>query len=169
MKKYAVNLTDNIYDDNYNRFVGYTESTIGSQKLFSKQNISIMSNKIMQLLDGVHPSGKRIIVPDQTITSVLSQIYNRFQPATGDIYARYNIPTNEPNTDNYFQSIVDQAIEVIVSDVKNNIGMEEINSKLSVWTTVYGDFNSNGLRAHPQIKVREKNTNNRGMVQFMNY
>ena len=166
---YANNLTDNIGDDNYNRFVGWQENNCGIRKYFAQENVNIISNKITQLLDGVEPSGRRIVVPDKTIYNVLSQIYNSFRPPTGDIYSRYNIPTDEPTVDNNFQDMVDQTIEIIVSDVKNNLGMEELNKKLTVWTSVYGDFNSNGLRAHPQIKVREKNTNNRGMVQFMNY
>ena len=34
--------------------------------------------------------------------------------------------------------------------------MEENNKKLSIWTTVYGDFNAHGLRQHPPIKIRKK-------------
>jgi hypothetical protein len=165
--QYATNITGDINDYNYNRFVGLSESNDCIKDYFDPNTVKIISHKISQLLDGVEPSGRKIIVPDKTIYSVLSQIYNSYRPPTGDIYGRYNVPTDVP--ENYIQSLCDQTIEVIVNDVKNNIGIDELNSKLSIWTTVLGDFNNHGLRQYPPIKIRERNTNFRGMVQFMNY
>ena len=52
--------------------------------------------------------------------------------------------------------MIDQTIEIIYSDVKNNLEIEENNKKLSVWTTVLGNFNDNGLRSHAPIKVLNK-------------
>ena len=50
----------------------------------------------------------------------------------------------------------DQTIEIIVSDVKNNMEIEEHNKKLTIWTTVLGEgVNDHGLRSHSQIKIRE--------------
>ena len=50
----------------------------------------------------------------------------------------------------------DQVINIITSDVKNNLGMDQCNSKLTIWTTVLGDFNDAGLRSHPPIKLKER-------------
>lgn len=165
--EYAINLSGDITDDNYYRYVGWSESNNCIKDYFKLQTVETISKKISDLLQGVDPSGKRIVVPNSTIYSVLSQIYNSYRPPTGDIYGRYNVPTDTP--ENYVQDLIDQTIEVIVVDVKNNIGVDEANSKLSIWNTVYGDFNNCGLRQFPPIKIREKNTNFRGMVQFMNY
>ena len=45
--------------------------------------------------------------------------------------------------------------------------MEENNRKLTIWTTVYGDFNQHGLQQHSKIKVRNKRPN--PMEFNMNY
>lgn len=155
-------------DENYYRYVGWQESNYCIKNFFSKQTLKLISTKVTELLDGVDPNGKRIIVPDDIISHVMSSVYHNFTPATGDIYGRYNVPTNEPD-DNYYNIMIDQTIQVLVSNVKNNIEMDENNKKLTIWTTVLGDFNNHKLRQHAPIKVRERNTNFRGMVSFMNY
>ena len=85
----------------------------------------------------------------------MNDIYDSFRPATGDIYSRYIVP-NGMSTQSYVQSMVNQVIEVIVSNVKNTLEIEANNEKLTVWTTLYGDFNKDGLRQHPPIKTRNK-------------
>ena len=85
----------------------------------------------------------------------MNDIYASFRPPTGDIYSRYTIP-NGISPQSYVQSMIDQVIQVIVSNVKNTLEIEQNNEKLTVWTTLYGDFNTDGLRAHPPIKVRKK-------------
>jgi hypothetical protein len=63
--------------------------------------------------------------------------------------------------------MINQTINLIVNDVKNNLETEENNKKLTIWTTVYGDFNEQGLRSHPPIKIRNKKP---ASMQFnMNY
>ena len=48
--------------------------------------------------------------------------------------------------DVFLPDIVDESILI----------MEENNKKLTIWTTVFGDFNSHGLRSHAPIKLRER-------------
>lgn len=156
---------DKICDDNFMRYVGFQENNDCIKYYFSNDTVKTISCKLTELLQGVDPHGRNIVVPDNTICSVMSQIYQSFRPQTGDIYGRYNIPSYQP--ENYVQNMIDQVIEVIVSDVRNNLGMDEINSKLNIFNTILGDFNVNGLRSHPVIKIRKRNTNFRGMVSFM--
>ena len=165
--EFGIQIEDNPIDSNFMRFVGWKESNYCVQKYFSKDTVRLISYKLTELLQGVDPQGRPIIVPDKTISSVMDSIYDSYRPPTGDVYGRYNVPTDEPQ--NYVQSMIDQVIEVIFADVRNNLGMDECNSKLSIWTTVMGDFNTNGLRQHSPIKIREKNTSHRGMVSFMSY
>lgn len=128
----------------------------GVNYLFSQENIKEMSRKISSILEGVDPLNRKIIVPDETIISVLNSVYQNFTPNVGSIYGRYNMAPLELDIDNSTNNIMYQTIEIIVSDVKNNIGMEEENSALSVWTTVLGDFNEHGLMQHPKIKLKNK-------------
>jgi len=154
-----------IYDFAFLAHVGYQQNA-ATRQMFSIENLNKMSRKITQLLSGIEPSGRPIVIPKETIGSVLSNILvNSGAITTGDIYSRYNIPSNQPqNTIAYIQ---DQAIETIVSSVRADYQMRAVNSKLTAWTTVLGDFNEQGLRSHSIIKIQEKRPN--PMEFNMNY
>jgi len=143
-------------DENYYRYVGWNGGDDQIKKYFSDGTVRIISAKIIDLLQGVDPQGRTIIVPDKTILSVMNDIYESYRPPVGDIHTRYIVPTGSLYRDNYIQNMIDQTIEVITSDVRNTIGIEENNKKLTVWTTVYGDFNRHGLQQTSQIKIRNK-------------
>lgn len=151
--EYATNLTDDVPNTQFLKHSGYYENE-GTKILFSPKNIHKISCKITELLMGVDKHNRPIIVPNETIHSVMSNVYSNFRPETSDIFSRYNIP--QQGTQSYVQKIIDQVINIITTDVKTNLGMIEANEKLSVWTTVLGDFNEHGLRSHPTIKLREK-------------
>lgn len=136
------------------RNVGYAEYNDYAKRLFSDETINIISKKVTELTKGVHPSGRPIVVPNDKIAYVIDTIYQDYRPPTQDIYGRYNIPLTESGS--YYNSIVNQTIELITSDIRNTIETDIKNSKLSVWTTILGDFNAEGLRAYPPIKTRER-------------
>ena len=154
--EYAVEIDDTYTcNDGFIKYVGYQESNSCIQKYFSLETVQPISHKVTQLLMGVNAQNRPIIVPNKTICSVMDAIYSNYRPPTGDIYGRYNVPTGESTT-SYVQSMIDQVIEIIVADVRNNLETEENNSKLSIWSTLYGDFNQQGLQQHSKIKVRNK-------------
>jgi hypothetical protein len=161
------NQDDSVCDDNFMRYVGFKEDNECIKKYFSKTTVRIISRKVTELTMGVDPQNRPIVVPEKNICSVMSQIYQAFRPAVGSIYSRYIVPTDEP--DSYVQNMIDQVIEIIVSDIRNNLGIEQHNATLTAWTTVLGDFNTQGLRSHSIIKIRERNTSHRGVVTFLNY
>ena len=147
---------ETLINDNYTRHSGYQDTSVLLQKNFYNVNtVNTISKKLTQLLQGVDPSNRRIIIPDKIITNVMDSVYNDFVPETGDIFTRYIIPSGL-NSDDYITSLIDQTIQVIYSDVKNNIEMEQNNKKLSAWVQVLGDFNDNNLRSYPPIKVLNK-------------
>jgi hypothetical protein len=148
------------------KFVGFSDYNLCIKQYYSQDTINIISNKVTQLLQGVDPDNRPIIVTDRQIANVMDAIYNSYRPPTSDIYGRYNVPSGD-TTESYVQNMIDQVIEVIYSDVKNNLEMAENNSKLSAWVQVYGTFNENGLRAYPPIKTRVRRPN--PMEFNMNY
>jgi hypothetical protein len=157
-------------NDAFTQYVGYTGglSDIIVNEYFTPRTVAYISAKVSGLLKGILPDGRNIVIADKVICSVMSNIYENSMPSrVGDIYSRYNIPSGE--TEGYISNLVSQCIQAISSDTRNYLEMEEQNKKLSIWDTVLGDFNQHGLRAHAPIKIREKNTNHRGMVGFMNY
>jgi hypothetical protein len=148
----------NLFNNDFShmRYVGYQNKL--SDSLFANENLNLISRQITQFLKGFRDDQRDIIVPIETIASVLSSVYENFRPqSVGSIYGRYNIPGDNPDSENYLKHIINQTIEIIVTDVKTNLGIEENNKKLSIWTTVLGEgINEHGLRSFPPIKLREK-------------
>lgn len=153
-------------NENYMRYVGWKESeTAFSRELFSDYTIKIIKDRLYEKLKCLRSDGRPIVVTDRVITHVMSQLYDKFNPQLGDIYALLNIPASEPRDD--MKLLINMTVETIFTNISNETQMEENNKRLTVWTTVLGDFNEHGLRQHAPIKVNEKNINK---VRFnMNY
>lgn len=153
------------YNDNYDRYVGYRDQGSDCLKnLFSPQTIQYLSAEITLLLEGVEPCGKKIVVTDDVIGNVLSDVYNAYTPEIGDIFTRYNIVRDKRSD---FREILNRVLQIIVGNTKTEYEMKKCNDKLSIWNTVLGDFNENGLRSHPPIKLRNKRP--QSMMFNMNY
>jgi hypothetical protein len=120
----------------------------------SKNTVRLISEKVSQLLQGVDPHGRKIVIPDDIIGNVMDQVYISYQPNVGSIYSRYQVPSG--TSDNMAQNMINQTIEIIYNDVKNEADMIKHNQSLNVWDSVLGDFNKNGLRQYSKIYVREK-------------
>jgi hypothetical protein len=138
------------YQAKYNN-VGFVPNS-NVNALFSVDTIKFISQKATDLLRDFRPEG--IIIPLDTVERVLNAVYESYVPSTGDIFTRYTIVTNE--NDNHVDAIINQTLKIIVSQVKADLTNECKNSNLTAWTQVLGDFNSEGLRAHPPIKLSRK-------------
>ena len=143
-----------VLNNNYNKFVGY-EQNQDLNDFFTQDTVRLISNKVSELLQGVHPENKRIVVPDKSIVAVMNQVYTNFRAPVGDIYSRYHI-MDQNKTQYYTDNMIDQVIETITSYVRNTMAIEENNSRLTIWNTVYGDFNSHRLRRYTTIKTKQK-------------
>lgn len=147
---------EHVINDSFKRFVGYQQTSDNlSDNFFNINVVNKISKKLTELLRGVDPQNRPIIIPDTTITNIMDSVYTNFRPETGDIFTRYIIPSGL-NSDDYINNMIDQTIEIIYSDVKTTLEMEQNNAKLSVWTTVLGDFNDNGLRSYAPIKISNR-------------
>lgn len=163
------NLKPENIDSGYSKFVGWNETVASSptyQFLFAPDRMLTYQAKITELLQGVDKHGRSIIVPMETIGSVLSQCFQSNVPQTGDIYSRYIIPEQETQR-NDVNEIVNRMINIIVSQISNEMLTAQNNQKLTVWNTLLGDFNKQGLRAHGPIKIRKRRP--QAMFFFENY
>lgn len=157
----------NNYDYQEHRHVGWDASKQNNAMdfLFSEQNIRYLSSKITEMLDGVDPTGKSIIVTDRVISGVLSSIAgNHSRGNIGDIHSRYIIP-QEPEC--HVTSIIERTIETIVNHIKSEIDTEKCNESLSIWNSIRGGQNELGLMPHPKIKLQERRPQH--MAFNMNY
>jgi hypothetical protein len=138
------------------QYVGWEEQ-IASHPLFkdlwSNETLTQIQKHISNLLLNYYPNG--LIVPTKIIGDVLYSCYQNYTPQVGDIYSRY-IQPSEVNERRDRAQIIDQCINIIVSQIKDEYDTMKKNEKLTVWDTILGEFNNQGLRAHPPIKVRNR-------------
>jgi len=157
-----------IYNNNFIKHVGYSDGVPDEQSCaqiyFSQQNVTKLSKKITELLMGVEKNNRPIVVPDTNISNVMSTVYDNYIPEIGDIHTRYIIVNKNTNQ---IDKMNDTVINIIVTNIKNELEIEENNKKLTIWTTVLGDFNKHGLMSHSKIKLREKRP--QSMAFNMNY
>ena len=147
------------YDDrlDMNQYVGWFTITDWNpliQKLFTKTTLRVIQGKVSEYLTGVEPNGKKIIPTERVVVAALYGVFKQHHPHTGDIYGKYTV-VDQTQRDDYAY-IVDKTISLLVQGIRDDIGMAEQNQKLTIWTTVLGDFNEHGLRQHPPIKVCNK-------------
>ena len=148
----------NPYDDNYYKHFGWEQNVISQtvyQSLWSVENLETMQRVIMNLLDGVREDGRRILVPIKNIAGVLSTVYSADIPSVGSINSRY-IQDEPENARDDRRRVIDKTIEIIVSQLKTEILMEQDNQKLTIFDSILGDFNQRGLRAHAPIKIKKR-------------
>ena len=124
----------------YRYVVGYDGNRNGQRypSLMSQPSINYMSVEITKKLVGVHPDGKNIIVPDETIRSVAVSMFEN----------------------NYMS--VDVLQEMTVNYISNSIRAEfqtiQKNNELSIWITNYDT--SSGMKKFSDIKLNNKSRRN---------
>ena len=106
----------------------------GYHLFFSSENVAKISREVTKRLAGVHPEGKNIIVPHETILSVMDSIYEN----------------NYRDVD----KLTMMTISYIVEYITNEYEIERQNNNLNIWITNYPI--ESGIRQHPPIKLREK-------------
>jgi hypothetical protein len=155
--KDSVTESDKEYDDtiDLNHFVGWNTVTEWSplpKMVFTKRTINLIRQKVYDYL--LQSMGKKIVPSERVTVIALYGVYQNHIPRTGDIYGKYLVVDETQRND--YGYIVDKTISLLIDGIKNDIEMSEQNSKLTIWNTLLGDFNENGLRQHPPIKLRER-------------
>jgi len=151
-------------NDMYTAHVGYEDSGFdGIRGYFSDDTLFFIQQKVTELLRGEFPQG--VIVPCQRIREVMNAVFRNYQPPTGDIYSRYTIAGNSPYF-NMVNDMINQVVNIIVTDVQNNLGIENNNNKLDIWDSILGDGNRFGMRGYSTPKINNKRP---PMLFNMNY
>lgn len=122
------------------------------RQLFTKRTVKIIQIKVYEYL--LKAMDKKIIPSERITITALYGVFENHIPRTGDIYGKYLV-VDETQRDDYGY-IVDKTISLLISGIQTDLEMQDANSKLSIWNTVLGDFNENGLRQFPPIKLRER-------------
>jgi len=123
------------------------------RQLFTKRTINMIRQQVYEYL---LKSLNKKIAPSEKVTIIaLYGVYENHIPRTGDIYGKFTVVDQSQQDD--YGYIVDKTISMLIDGIQTDIGMQEANSKLSIWNaTVLGDFNENGLRQYAPLKMRER-------------
>ena len=149
---------NDLYNDNFNRFVAYDQNaTPKLDYLFSDENLDAIGRKLYDLLKCIRKDGRPIILARKVIAQVLSQIQLNASRQVGDIYTLYNIPQKYVRND--ISRFNEMTIEFLYNQIKTDYEMDQNNKKLTIWTTLLGDFNENGLRQYSTLKINNKPIN----------
>lgn len=163
------NTNETPYNSSYMAYVGWQNTSNDDPTityLFSEANLMALQAQIAHALQGVEPQGREIRVTLPRIAEVLSNMYqNATRTRVGDIYSRYIVPQDQNRCD--VREINNLTINVIVRAVKDEYETIANNQRLTVWSTLLGDFNKEGLRSHPPIKIRRRHP--QYMAFNMNY
>ena len=149
--------SNNEYNDRIdpNQYIGWSTITEWAplpRQLFTKRTVKIIQIKVYEYL--LKAMDKKIIPSERITITALYGVFENHIPRTGDIYGKYLV-VDETQRDDYGY-IVDKTISLLISGIQTDLKMQDANSKLSIWNTVLGDFNENGLRQFPPIKLRER-------------
>ena len=68
-----------IHDSNFMRYVGYSENNDCIKKFFSQETINLISRKVTELTMGVNPENRPIVVPDSTISNIMSNVQQNYR------------------------------------------------------------------------------------------
>ena len=131
------------YNGNYRYVVGYTPGD-RYNTLFSDKSIRFISDMVTKGLVGVHPEGKNIIVPDNTIRSVCDTI---FEGTTA-------------NPDVMQKMVISFIINSITTEYETMIK----NNKLSIWVTNYTP--DTGMQKFDGIKLNKKQRSHSGYWKY---
>ena len=142
-------------DFSYN-YVGWgtggSTDQVGYRILFSRANILCIQDRVNKYL--INVIGKNIIVPEKQIAHLMSSLVKYNSPLIGDMYSMFIIPEEVPRND--VRDLNEQAFNLIVAQITEEERILKYNQSLTIWTTVLGEFNDQGLRAHPIIKRKER-------------
>lgn len=125
------------------------DNSIALRSLFSIENLLRISHMITERLRDLVPEG--LVVPFNTISNVLKALYEAYRPPMGNPMTMYNVVSDDVCLD-----LSNQAINIITQQVRDEIVAEQNAKKLTIWTTVLGDHNQHGLRAHSSIKLKQR-------------
>jgi hypothetical protein len=148
------------------RHVGY-DTTLKNRNFeyfFSDRVIDLISRNITEQTRGVDIMNRRIVVKPDIIRRVMDQVLVSMRPPTGDIYSRIVVGSFSS------ENPIDTVIDIIATDVRNNIGMEQVAAQLSKWDeNEILDRGRECQRTYHDERGIKTNTRRQSSIGYMNY
>ncbi len=125
--------------------------------LYSKDTCQWCQEQIRLALKEMYPERPSVLVTEPVIQGLLFSVFEDHKQnfrRVGDIYTRYIQPIELQRND--VQEILEKVVRTAVNQIRTEWQTIENNQKLTVWNTLYGEHNPEGLRAHPTIKINHR-------------
>lgn len=153
---YCIDDSDEELDYNNYRHV-ISDHDYKSEHFFNNQIVDMISKKCTELLQGVDRLNRNIKISKENIINVMNSVYYNYTPENVNIHSRHVI--EKQNSQSSINKIIDIVINILVTKVKTQMGIDECNSKLSKFNINIGDNNLTETRSYPKPKIREKTRN----------
>jgi hypothetical protein len=148
------------------RHIGYdtTLKPCNFEYFFSDQVLNFISKTVTERTRGLDVMNRRIVVKPDMIRMVMDQVLVSMRPPTGDIYSR-NVVGSFASENPIFE-----VINIITSDIQNNIGMEQLASQLSKWDEQeILDRGKECRRTYHDNRDIKINSKRQSSIGYMNY
>lgn len=123
---------------------------------FNDNMVRYVSDMVTSVL---RSRGYNVIVPNESIVHILTEVYKNQTPQVGDIYSRFIIDGIGNRQRNDLQMILDKSIEIITSQITDEFDMVRNNQQFSVWNQVLGSQNPLGIQRFSKIKLANRGWN----------
>jgi len=162
-------MTEIIYDELINRQVNASDMAMSEMRrqlsglggdnggiygtTYAQFNDNMIKYVSGMVTDVLKRSGYNVIVPDDKIVHVITEVYKNNYPNTGDIYTRFIMDGIGGSKRDDIDQILDKSIEIITSQIRDEFDMIKNNQCYSVWNQILGEQNPLGIRRYPPIKL----------------
>lgn len=113
--------------------------------VLSRETMEYVSKRITENLADMG----NIVVPIENIENVMNTLYDNYRFYANPM-SMYHVASDEPI------DLIRQTINLICRQIRDEFALRHNASKLSIWTTILGDYNEHGLRSHPTLKIRKR-------------
>lgn len=113
--------------------------------VLSRETMEYVSKRITENLADMG----NIVVPIENIENVMNTLYDNYRFYANPM-SMYHVTSDEPI------DLTRQTINLICRQIRDEFALRHNASKLSIWTTILGDYNEHGLRSHPTLKIRKR-------------
>jgi hypothetical protein len=120
---------------------------------FTDRTLQHISAEVTARLDGVNEQGKPIRVSSVVIAHAMDGVFARMDhPGRSGSFP----DPASARAGAALHYLTEQTIFLVADAVRTEVENIQDTAKLTVWTTVLGEHNEHGLRAHPEVFIRGK-------------
>lgn len=158
LEQYKGNATDMAMSELRTQLVGLGGGDNGGVygTTYAQFNDNMVKYVSGMVTDVLKRRGYNVIVPDDKIVHVMTEVYKNQYPQIGDIFSIFTMDGIGGRERNDLQMILEKSIEIITSQITDEFDTVKNNQSFSVWNQILGEQNAHGIRRYPPIKLSNR-------------